>query len=793
MLIVINPSNYPILPIHANAFCLSLISLLQPMKSLLLSFLVLSGILLCQVQVQAQPSTTGDVRGFVYDDETGEPVIFTNVYLEKTTYGASTDVNGLYSINKIPAGNYTLLCTNVGYDTTRISIQIKAGQIVNQKILLKQSDIVLKTVEIGVKKIEAQTEVRTSTIKITPKQINKIPSIGGEPDLAQYLQILPGVVFTGDQGGQLYIRGGSEIQTKVLLDGMTIYNPFHSVGLFSVFETDIIKNVEVNTGGFDASYGGRVSAVIDVTTRDGNKKRHGGKISSNTFLSKGILEGPITKMRPDGTGMSGSYMLTAKTSYLDRTAPLLYDYVNEQGLPYSFTDAYGKVSFSADNGSKFSLQGYRFDDNASFQKTSNFGWNAWGIGSSFVIVPGQSKVILDGFFSYSTYDMELQEANQKPRTSSIGGFNTGVNFSYFLPKGDIKYGIEMAGFATTFDFFNPLGIKITQDQYTTEISAFFRYKAVVGKFLIEPSVRTQYYASLPAFTFEPRIGLKYNVTDFMRLKAAAGVYTQNFISTKSDQDVVNLFTGFLSAPEGALKDLNGQPAANNLQRAIHSVVGAEFNLGKYAEFNIEGYYKDFNQLININRNKLFNSDPDFIIETGASYGMDLLFKYEYKRFYLWTVYSLAYVTRNDGIQVYPPHFDRRHNTNFLASYKLGKNESWEISARWNLGSGFPFTQTQGFYESVNFTGGIDADYLQQNGTLGIIYANELNGGRLPAYHRLDLSVRKNWKLGKYTEMELNGSLTNVYNRANIFYFDRVRYDRVDQLPILPSLGLSFAF
>ncbi|PSJ74914.1 TonB-dependent receptor [Sphingobacteriales bacterium UPWRP_1] len=757
-----------------------------------LNLALFMAIFLGQTALFAQ-TTTGDVRGFVYDKETGEPIIFTNVYMEGTGYGASTDVNGFYSINKVPAGDYVLLCTYVGYDTTRINIQIKAGEIANQKIFLDKTDIVLKEVEISTKKQEAQSEVRTSTIKITPKQISIIPAIGGEPDLAQYLQILPGVIFTGDQGGQLYIRGGSEIQTKVLLDGMTIYNPFHSVGLFSVFETDIIKNVEVNTGGFNASYGGRISAVIDVTTRDGNKKRHSGKVSANTFLAKALLEGPITKLRPDGTGVSGSYIVTAKNSYLNRTAPLMYDYVNEQGLPYSFTDVYGKMSFTVDNGSKFSLQGYRFGDDATFRETSDFSWSAWGMGSNFVIVPGQSKIILDGFFSFSTYDMKLLEGNLKPRTSSIGGFNTGVNFSYFLPKGDIKYGIEMAGFATTFDFYNPLGIKINQDQNTTELSAFVRYKAEVGKLLLEPSVRTQFYASLSAFTLEPRIGLKYNLAENLRLKASAGIYTQNFISTKSDQDVVNLFTGFLSAPEGTLKDFEGKPVNNNLQRATHAIGGVEINLGKHAELNVEGYYKKFNQLININRNKLFATDPDYIIETGNSYGMDLLLKYDYKRLYLWTVYSLSWVNRNDGNQEYPPHFDRRHNTNFLASYKLGKDMSWEVSARWNLGSGFPFTQTQGFYESIDFSGGIDADYLSQNGTLGVIYDEKLNGGRLPSYHRLDVSIRKEWKVGKYSAIEANASLTNVYNRANIFYFDRIRYERVDQLPILPSIGLAFSF
>ncbi len=162
--------------------------------------------------------------------------------------------------------------------------------------------------------------------KITTKDIERIPAIGGSADLAQYLQILPGVIFTGDQGGELYIRGGSPIQNKVLLDGMTIYNPFHSIGLFSVFETDVIRSVNVFTGGFSAEYGDRLSAVLDVTTRDGNKKRLAGKFAASPFLAKLILEGPLKKQ--DATGSSISYLFTSKVSYLDKTSPTLYHYID---------------------------------------------------------------------------------------------------------------------------------------------------------------------------------------------------------------------------------------------------------------------------------------------------------------------------------------------------------------------------------------------------------------------------------------------------------------------------------
>ena len=251
-----------------------------------LTFFLLTFLLSAALHAQ----TTGIVRGFVYDEASGEPMLFTNVYLSGTNYGSTTDTEGFYSITA-PAGSYTLVSSFVGYNSVQVAVQIQAGQILNQKIYLRETSQELQGVEITAEQQEARTEVRTSTVKLTPKQINRLPSVGGEADVAQYLQVLPGIVSTGDQGGQLFIRGGSPIQTKVLLDEITIYNPFHSVGLFSVFETDLIRNVDVMTGGFDASYGDRISAVIDVTTRDGNKKRIAGEVGANTFLAKAIIEG----------------------------------------------------------------------------------------------------------------------------------------------------------------------------------------------------------------------------------------------------------------------------------------------------------------------------------------------------------------------------------------------------------------------------------------------------------------------------------------------------------------------
>ena len=176
----------------------------------------------------------------------------------------------------------------MGYEEKVFPIKVVAGEITTLKIELEPNSKLLNAVEIRADRLAAKTESQVSIEKITAKEITQMPSIGGTSDLAQYMQVLPGVIFTGDQGGQLYIRGGSAIQNKVLLDGMVIYNPFHSIGLFSVFETDVIRNADIFTGGFGAKYGGVLSSVMDISTRDGNKKQTKGKNRCKYLWSKCI-------------------------------------------------------------------------------------------------------------------------------------------------------------------------------------------------------------------------------------------------------------------------------------------------------------------------------------------------------------------------------------------------------------------------------------------------------------------------------------------------------------------------
>jgi hypothetical protein len=758
------------------------------------------------------------IKGFIYDKTNGEPVAFSSVYLKGTTIGANTDLNGFFSITRIPPGSYVLLVTNLEYDTISENVTLKAGDLLNKKFFATKGGVKLEEVEISTTAAEKIENTSVAVQQIDPIVINKLPSVG-EPDLAQYLQVLPGVVFTGDQGGQLYIRGGLPVQNKVLLDGLIVYNPFHSIGLFSVFDNDIMKNADVYSAGFNAEHGGRTSSIMDITTRDGNKKRFAGKASVSTFGVKGVAEGPLVRLKEDGSA-SASYVLSVKHSYLPQTSKLLYRYANENGLPFYYTDIYGKASINSTNGSKFSVFGFNFGDRADYRDFENYRWSNTGVGTNFVFVPQNSNLLVEGVFAYSNYKIDLVNPldPRQSKSSGINGVNTGFSFVRFFGRQEMRYGFEGVTTNTSYDLTNPFGANIGLSRATLDLAGYVKYKFIdKGRRLVfEPGFRLQYYATLGVMSPEPRGAFKFNLSRKIRLKGAAGLYSQTLMSTSSDRDVVNLFYGFINAPEnqdisksyyqhtGALTELS-----NSVQRATHMVGGVEIDFLRNFELNIETYQKFFSQVINVNRDKVYednttNADrPDaqkkiFVVEQGRARGLDFALKYDRKRFYFWAVYSLTFNDRwvsnplTESLYNYPPNFDRRHNVNLVTSFSFGKKRQWELNGRWNFGTGFPFTQTQGYFNQLRPSGNIYYDFATGNGILNYIPA-DLNKGRLPDFHRLDIGIKHRYKISEKSTLETSFGITNVYNRANVFQVDRFTFKREDQLPILPNLNMSITF
>jgi len=721
------------------------------------------------------------VRGNVYNKTTGEPLTFASVFLEGTNIGDVSDERGFFNIAGINPGEYTFIVSYLGFDTIKLPLIIKGNQIINKQVYLTESATLLGEVSVSGKKQQARTEVKISSLTVTPKEIKALPSTGGEADIAQYLQIIPGVVSTGDQGGQIYIRGGSPVQNRILLDGMTIFNPFHSIGLFSVFETEAIRSVEVLTGGFPAEYGGRISAIVDIKTREGNKTRTAGIVSASPFMGKVLLEGPISKFSESSKG-SISYLLTAKKSIIHETSRSLYQYALDEGadnLPFEFTDFYGKLSSVSSNGSFINLFGFNFNDQVAFEGLANLNWDNLGIGTNFKIIPNNSSLIVSGNIAYSKYSIELDENNEDPRSSDLKGLQANFDFTYFGKNSEVRYGVEFNANTTDFDFTNFRKIEINIEENNTELAGYLKYRKVFNKLVIDPSLRLQYYASLKKTALEPRLGLKYNITDDFRIKAAGGVYTQSLMSSVSERDIVNLFVGFITSED--------------LIKANHGVLGFEYELNENMDLNVETYYKDFNTLYSLNRNKRSITESNFTKETGEAYGLDILLKAGWVDWSLWLGYSLGYVNRNDGTQEFPALFDRRHNVNFVLDYKFGNKKLWQAGLRWNLGSGFAFTKIQGFFEDNKLPKGLETVFGIENSPIGVIYSDKINSGRLPYYHRLDLSIKRQINFGKHTHLDLTAAVTNAYDRKNIFYYNVIENRRINQLRILPSLVAAFHF
>ena len=775
-------------------------------KRLVFKYLTLAIAVLFSAAVYGQ----GTVKGFISSESTGEAVMFASVSLEGTSHGVTTDFSGYYSLSRVPAGTYTLVVTSIEFQNTKEVVEIRDGKVLTKNFMLLDGVVELEGAEISADREEQLNTVKMSVETIRPADLKRIPSFGGQADLVQALQVMPGFVSTGDQGGQLYIRGGSPIQNKVLLDGMIIYNAFHSIGLFSVFDSDALSNADIYTGAFSAKYGGRISSVMDVKTRNGNMKEQKTKVGASPFGAKLLMEGPLKKP-VDGKG-GISYLVSMKHSYLEKTSQYLYSYIDGGRLPFRFTDTYGKITFGG-GGSKLSLFGFGFNDRASVldgdSAFANYGWQNIGGGGTFTIVPPGSSVLVNGHFAYSKYSIGLQESSLPERYSDVDGFNFGIDFKYVLGVDNIEYGLEVVGLQTNFETFNSFNVPISQEENTTEFGGYIDYTINRGDLILQPSLRMQYYSSLAKFRPEPRIGLKYKASERLRLKAAAGIYSQNVIGANSDRDVVNLFYGFLSGPSNLQSDFvnpNGEvtEVTHSLQTANHLVGGFEFDITEKLNLNVEGYVKHFTQLTNMNRNKIFDVADvsadvpemfymDYIVESGIAKGVDVVLEYEENGTYLWLVYGYGDVDRWDGIQWYDPVFDRRHNVNFVASQDFGKEDQWKISSRWALGSGLPFTQSQGYYQAPSLGGGIYADYLTYNpDQISISYAG-LNEGRLPSYHRLDINISRTFELEDKGSIDFTAGVTNVYSRENVFYINRLTGQRKNQLPFLPSVSIDWKF
>jgi hypothetical protein len=753
---------------------------------------------LISYSVQGQKAT---IRGNVFTRETGEPQFLCNIQLLDTAMGMITDENGYFHFSQLDPGQYTLVFSSMGLTPDTTHVELKSGDIKTLRIYLEPSIKTIREVVVSAAHNRKKSQVQVSMQQVTPKELKRMPQLGAESDLSQYLQTLPGFVHSGEQGGQLYIRGGSEVQNSFLLDGIPVYNPFHSLSLFSVVDSDILQSVSIFSGGFSSDLGGRISSVMDTKTRDGNQIGLNGKFSLSTLGLNGEIEGPLGRK---GLLENSSFLFSGKTSLINSLTSVLYPYLGSKGIPYGFTDLFGKLTKSGSNGSKINFTGFRFADRVDLDTAFAYDWSNYGIGCNVVIVPNNSSGLIRATLNYSSYKITWTEDEEAARLSKVASFRFLIESVNFFGLNELKIGIETTSMNSQLDYENLYGYELNERLFTTDMAAYIKYKIVLRKLILESGLRGSYYATAGVMIPEPRLGLKVNVTDRFRIKSAFGYYSQNLVSVKSDQDVVNYFTGYILEPQSIAKSFGSYHANNSLQTAWHLVAGIETEPLEALQINCELYAKYFPQTVTYNRNKRFSSStlhssvPDiytasFLVEKGWAYGADLLVQYSSGRFFSQISYSLAFVRKYDGMQYYYPHYDRRHNLNLLASYYMGSPSSpWELNTHFSLGSGFPYTPVTSYYGKIDFNEFESNAVLNDYYSYGILFG-ETNSARLPVYHRLDLTIKHTFQLKRQGSLEVSFSVYNTYNRHNLFYFDVTSYSVQYQLPVLPVLGLKYIF
>jgi hypothetical protein len=766
------------------------------------SELAIAVLLLCSTAGFAQ---TGSIKGFVYDATTGQPMVMASVSLGDPNRGVVTGTDGFFLIPRVPVGDQSVKVSFVGYADAVKSVWVVENQVEQLIIQLKPKVYELEAATINAARRRMEHINPVSAYHLTQVSLNQVPGLTGQSDLAEYLQVIPGIIFTGDRGGQFYVRGGAPVQNQVRIDGMTVISPFHSLGFASVFDTETIGSVDVLTAGFGARYGGRTSSVIDVKTRMGNRRELKTRASASTFGYGLIAEGPLKKMTEKDPS-SISILLSNKGSWIRKTSGVLYPYLDSLGIPFDYNDLFGKLSFVGKRGDQLDLIGMHFTDQADYSGLIRSTWESSGGGARFLATPTGSRLLFEPTVYYSDYRGDFLETGKRPRKTIYNSLEAMMKVYYNGPMFKLEWGTELNVNHTLHSFIGAGNLLKEDEYFTTELITYLDTHLETARFLIEPGVRLHYYADQSVFSPEPRLKVKFRINDLLNLNFASGLYSQSLMSTTSPEDVVNLFQGFYTGPGWVQNYFKGKYIDDKIQLAWHAITGLSYLGPKNLKLSVEGYVKDYYRMISYNRNKMFdivfnveveNAHPDylthyFIFEKGWAYGVDVMADWNSAVWNFYLAYSLGYVTREDEFMDYVPHFDRRHNLNFVGGYQFGGSKDWQIKVRWNLGSGFPFTQSYGLYENLITGSGRFSLDPSASGDVNVWYA-PINGGRLPWYHRLDISLLKSWKFGKGQSLDFSASIMNLYNRQNVFYLDRLTMKRVNQLPVLPTVGVNWHF
>lgn len=729
------------------------------------------------------------VRGVVRDRVSRLVLPGANILLSdslgQAAAAASTGNNGRFSLRVARPGTYAVRVTFVGYAPFVDTLTL-ADEVTEYNIRLRPT---AATMEEVVVEIDSRSEDAFSAglTRVNASDLRRVPTPDVSYDLAGYLQTRPGVVTTGDRGGGLFIRGGTPTQNLILLDGMPVFQPFHIVGFFSAFPADNIAWADVYAGGFPAQFGGRVSSVVNIATRNGDTERYRASASIAPFLSGVRMEIPMARER-------ASLVLSLRESVVD----LVSEDLLGEDLPFRFGDRFAKFHGNLSSTSSVSVTMLQTFDQGDLDSSDNelsrrSTWKNDAYGARYRYIPPESAVMTDIMVYYSRLRSRYRATPEDLRTSDISELSLTFDFVYLLGESEVRFG--MFGTNNSFEFDTGLNNRPNSGGMSSG-GLFFQTRLALSEAVrVEPGIRVEAFSRGQGTLMSPRLRASWQVGGVgarHRLSAAWGVYRQQFVGLTREQDVSDVFTTWAPAPR-----------SNAVPRATHLILGWKGVAAPWLEFSVETYRKWLRDIAwPVSKNEL-NSLPAASAVEGTAEGIDVGASVRSERFGLDLGYSLARVEYrrdaqfsrnffptglNETIRVSaatfnPPH-DRRHQVNATGRYEV---DGWAVSARWQFGSGLPFTPLNGFYTRVPVSNPQSDTHLSGTGSTFISQAEPFSR-RQPTYHRLDLTTERVFRRTQ-ADITLQGGLINVYDRDNLFEYSIFSGSRIDQLPLIPTFGV----
>lgn len=717
------------------------------------------------------------ISGYVRDGETTESLIGATVYLKGTTVGTVTNEYGFYSLT-LPKGIKRMEISYVGFASFSEEIDLESDQVKNIALQSSFLEEVIVSASDGFEDLTSRSQMSQFILPI--QKLKAVPVLFGEEDILKAMQLLPGVKSGAEGTSGIYVRGGSQDQNLILLDGVPVYNPAHALGIFSVFNVDAIKSVNLIKGGFPARFGGRLSSVVDIRMKEGNLDRWNGNLSLGLISSKMSLSGPLVKGKT-------AFLFSARRTYADvlanqftskeegeETKPILFFYdfngkiqhrINEKHRVY-LSGYFGKDKF----GAQFSEPFVREESSAQWgNQIMALRWN-------YEI---SSKLFANTTATYSRYNINTlssyQSFSEQDSSVFISNYSTGINDLGL--KLDVDY-MPMPGHYVKFGAgvvqhrYNPgarTAIQTTSNQdlnnlnsadeiQSMEIDIYgedeFDWRKCKVNLGIHASgflVDSRFYHSI-----QPRIGLKFQTAKKWSLKAS---YSQMY------QYINLLASEAISLPS----DL-WVPSTKKIlpQESRLAAVGVAANLGQF-NLDVEAYYKDMKNVLSYKEGATFvsgnldNWEDKLTQGVGESYGIEFFIQKSKGRLSGWLGYTLSWTNRQfediNGGKKYPFRYDRRHDAAIALTYSI--TEKIKLSANWIYGTGNAVTLPQ--YSFATFRPG---DIYQNINYISD--GSEKNSFRMSASHRLDWSISFKKEKNRYERLWVLG-LYNSYYRKNPYY------------------------